>query len=473
MTGQQTVELKPPNLAMKTYRTISRIAGPLLFIERTHEIAYNEIVEIAGPDEAVRLAQVLEVDKRLGVVQVFAGTSGLDLVRTQARFTGDVARLDVSLSMLGRVLDGFGRPIDGGPPIIPDSSLDINGLPINPSFRAQPREFIQTGVSAIDGLNTLARGQKLPLFSGAGLPANELAAQIAAQARVVGGNGQEPFAVVFAAVGITHREASFFMDQFRAGGAMDRTVLFINRADDPAIERLFTPRAALTAAEYLAFTHGRHVLVILTDMTNYCEALREVSAAREEVPGRRGYPGYMYSDLASLYERAGRLRGEKGSVTQLIILTMPDDDITHPIPDLTGYITEGQIVLNRDLNRKGVSPPIDVLPSLSRLMNAAIGQGKTRADHRAVADQLYAFYAEARDLRRLVAIIGEAALSADDQRILTLADRFESEFVGQGAKNRSIEETLSLAWEILAPMPAETLKRIPQAMIRKYHREAN
>lgn len=470
MSAQRPAALHMPNLVTKAYCTISRITGPLLFIDRTQEIAFNEIVEITGPDGEIRLAQVLEVDKRLGVVQVFAGTSGLDLVRTRARFTGDVARLDVSLSMLGRVLDGFGRPIDGGPPVIPDVSLDINGLPINPACRAQPREFIQTGISAVDGLNTLARGQKLPIFSGAGLPANELAAQIASQARVMGGNGHEPFAVVFAAIGITHREASFFMEQFRAGGAMDRTVLFINRADDPAIERLFTPRAALTAAEYLAFTHDRHVLAILTDMTNYCEALREVSAAREEVPGRRGYPGYMYSDLASLYERAGRLHGEKGSVTQLIILTMPDDDITHPIPDLTGYITEGQLVLNRDLHRKGIYPPIDVLPSLSRLMNAAIGGDKTRADHRAVADQLYAFYAEARDLRRLVAIIGEAALSSEDQRTLAFADRFEAEFIGQGSANRSIGETLSLAWTILTDMPAERLKRISQAAIERYHR---
>jgi V/A-type H+-transporting ATPase subunit B len=461
-----------PSFVTKEYRTVSRIAGPLLFIERTQEIAFGEIVEITDPDGEVRLAQVLEVEKRLGVIQVFAGTSGLDLVRTRARFTGDVARLDVSLSMLGRVLDGFGRPIDGGPPIIPEATLNIRGLPINPTFRTQPNEFVQTGVSAVDGLNTLARGQKLPIFSGAGLPASELAAQIAAQARVVGrGNDQEPFAVVFAAIGITHRESSFFMERFRAGGAMDRTVLFINQSDDPAIERLFTPRAALTAAEYLAFTHNRHVLVILTDMTNYCEALREVAAAREEVPGRRGYPGYMYSDLASLYERAGRLYGKRGSVTQLIILTMPDDDITHPIPDLTGYITEGQIVLSRDLYRKGVLPPIDVLPSLSRLMNAAIGAGKTRVDHREVADQLYALYAEARDLRRLVAIIGEAALSSEDRRTLRFADRFEAEFVGQGMVNRSIDDTLALAWDLLSEMPAERLKRISRAMIKKYLRQ--
>ncbi|HLE28869.1 MAG TPA: V-type ATP synthase subunit B [Anaerolineales bacterium] len=475
-----------PSLITKEYRTLSRIAGPLVFIDRIQGVAYGEMVEITGPDGDVRLGQVLEVDKRLGVVQVFAGTSGLDLARTRVRFTGDVARLDVSLSMLGRALNGSGQPIDGGPPIIPEASLDISGLPINPSVRTHPSEFIQTGVSAIDGLNTLTRGQKLPIFSGAGLPANELAAQIASQAHVVSenANGQErgeappapalpgspaQFAVVFAAIGITHRETSFFIDQFRAGGAMDRTVLFVNRADDPTIERLLTPRAALTAAEYLAFVHDRHVLVILTDMTNYCEALREIAAAREEVPGRRGYPGYMYSDLASLYERAGRIRGKTGSVTQLVILTMPDDDITHPIPDLTGYITEGQIVLSRDLHRKGIYPPIDVLPSLSRLMNAGIGEGKTRADHRAVADQLYALYAQGRDLRRLVAIIGEAALSADDRRVLAFADRFEAEFIGQGMVNRSVEETLALAWDLLAPMPAETLKRIPQKYIEKHH----
>ena len=458
-----------PSLVTKEYCTVTRIAGPLLFVERLREVAYGERVEIAGPDGAVRLGQVLEVDGRLGVVQVFAGTAGLDLARTRARFTGDVARLGVSLSMLGRVLDGSGQPIDGGPPIVPEASLDINGLPINQSVSTHPSEFIQTGVSAIDGLNTLTRGQKLPIFSGAGLPASELAAQIAAQANVVGGSQEGGFAVVFAAIGITHREASFFMDQFRAGGAMDRAVLFINRADDPTIERLLTPRAALTAAEYLAFTHDRHVLAILTDMTNYCEALREVAAAREEVPGRRGYPGYMYSDLASLYELAGRIRGKVGSVTQLVILTMPDDDITHPIPDLTGYITEGQIVLSRDLHRKGITPPIDVLPSLSRLMNAGIGEGKTRADHRAVADQLYTLYAQGRDLRRLVAIIGEAALSADDRRVLAFADRFEETFIGQGMIDRSVEDTLSLAWDLLAAMPAQALKRIPQKYIDRYH----
>jgi len=407
------------------------------------------------------------------MVRIFLGTSGLDLNKTRVRFTGDVARLEVSLSMLGRVLDGSGHPIDGGPAIIPEASLDINGLPINPSVRTHPSEFIQTGISSIDGLNTLTRGQKLPIFSGAGLPANELAAQIAAQARLIEKHleGSEPFAVVFAGIGITHREAAFFLDQFRASDAMDRTVLFINCADDPTIERLLTPRAALTTAEYLAFMHQRHVLVIMTDMTNYCEALREVAAASEEVPGRRGYPGYMYSDLASLYERAGRIRNNPGSVTQLIILTMPDDDITHPIPDLTGYITEGQIVLSRELHRRGISPPIDVLPSLSRLMNAGIGKGKTRPDHRSVADQLYSLYAQGRDLRRLKAIIGEAALSIDDQRVLAFAKRFEEEFVGQGNTGREITETLNLAWDLLRPMPIELLKRISREFIDRYHNQ--
>lgn len=457
-------------LVTKQYQTLSQIKGPLIFVERIANVGYNEMVEIVGPDGITRLGQVLEVDHTHCMVRVFVGTSGLDLDRTRVRFTGDVARLDVSLSMLGRVLDGSGQAVDGGPSIIPEASLDINGLPINPSVRTHPSEFIQTGISSIDGLNTLTRGQKLPIFSGAGLPANELAAQITAQARVKGrrGEGSEPFAVVFAAIGITHREASFFMDQFKASEAMDRTVMFLNCADDPSIERLLTPRAALTAAEYLAFSHHRHVLVILTDITNYCEALREVSAASEEVPGRRGYPGYMYSDLASLYERAGRIRGNPGSVTQLVILTMPDDDITHPIPDLTGYITEGQIVLSRDLHRKGIYPCIDVLPSLSRLMNAGIGEGKTREDHRSVADQLYALYAEGRDLRRLVAIIGEAALSADDRQVLNFAEEFERIFVGQGIVDRDIEETLSIAWDLLSRVPTRLLKRISQNLIDQY-----
>jgi V/A-type H+-transporting ATPase subunit B len=459
-------------LLTKEYRTLTQIKGPLIFLERAADVAYDEVVEIIGPDGQVRLGQVLEVDRRHCMVRVFVGTAGLDLVRTRVRFSGDVARLGVSLSMLGRVLNGSGRPIDGGPPIIPDVSLDINGMPVNPAVRTHPSEFIQTGISTIDGLNALTRGQKLPIFSAAGLPANRLAAQIAAQACVTTADrmGREPFAVVFVAIGITHREASFFMDRFRSSEAASRTVMFINQADDPTIERLLTPRAALTAAEWLAYTHHYQVLVILTDVTNYCEALREVAAASEEVPSRRGYPGYMYSDLASLYERAGRIRGNPGSVTQLVILTMPDDDITHPIPDLTGYITEGQIVLSRDLHQKGIYPPIDVLPSLSRLMNAGIGEGKTRADHRAVADQLYALYAEGRDLRRLVAIIGEAALSDQDRRILAFAKRFEATFVGQGATQRSVEQTLELAWDLLAWVPTEMLKRIPEQLIDRYHR---
>jgi V/A-type H+-transporting ATPase subunit B len=467
----QSPPIRQPKLVTKEYRTLSQIKGPLIFLERIADVGYGEVVEIIDPGGEIRQGQVMEVDHHRCMVRVFVGTTGLDLDRTRVRFTGDVARLDVSLTMLGRVLDGTGQPIDGGPPIIPEHSLDINGLPINPIVRTQPSEFIQTGLSAIDGLNTLTRGQKLPIFSGAGLPANELAAQISSQARVkgTGEQGRNQFAVVFAAIGITHREASFFMDQFRASDAMDRTVLFVNRADDPSIERIFTPRAALTTAEFLAFTHNRHVLVILTDITNYCEALREIAAASEEVPGRRGYPGYMYSDLASLYERAGRIRGKSGSVTQLPILTMPDDDITHPIPDLTGYITEGQIVLRRELHRKGVYPPIDVLPSLSRLMNAGIGDDKTRPDHRYVADQLYALYAEGRDLRRLVAIIGEAALSANDRRVLDFAERFERKFIGQGKVDRDIRETLDLAWQLLAFMPRELLKRIPQQFIEKYH----
>jgi len=461
-----------PSLFTKEYRTISQINGPLIFVEHIANVAYNEVVEIIGPDGSKRLGQVLEVDSQRCMVRVFVGTSGLDIDRTRVRFSGDVARLDVSLSMLGRVLDGSGQPIDGGPPIIPEESRDINGLPINPSVRTHPSEFIQTGISAIDGLNTLTRGQKLPIFSGAGLPANRLAAQIAAQARVLEESGEQRqnFAVVFAAIGITHRETSFFIDQFRTSDAMDRTVLFINQADDPTIERILTPRAALTAAEHLAFNHHHHVLVILTDITNYCEALREVSAASEEVPGRRGYPGYMYSDLASLYERAGRIQNNPGSVTQLIILNMPDDDITHPIPDLTGYITEGQIVLNRDLHRKSIYPPIDVLPSLSRLMNAGIGENKTRPDHRNVADQLYALYAQGRDLRRLVAIIGEAALSADDRRVLDFSKRFEDEFVNQGSGNRDVNKTINLAWDLLNSMPVRMLKRIPQEFIEQYYK---
>jgi len=461
-----------PNLVAKEYDTVSQIKGPLIFIERTSEIAYGEMVEITDADGVVRMGRVLEVDEDRALVLVFTGTSGLDLKQTRVRFSGDIARLDVSLSMLGRVLDGTGQPIDGGPRIIPEASLDINGAPINPTVRMPPSEFIQTGISAIDGLNTLTRGQKLPIFSGAGLPANELAAQIASQACVIGTDQDvdEPFAVVFAAIGVTHREVAFFIDEFQSSDAADRTVLFVNRADDPTIVRLLTLQSALTAAEYLAYVRQRHVLVIVTDMTNYCEALREIAAAREEIPGRRGYPGYMYSDLASNYERAGRIHGKRGSVTQLVILTMPDDDITHPIPDLTGYITEGQIVLSRDMHRRGIYPPIDILPSLSREMKAGVGEGKTRPDHQFVANQLYALYAQGRDLRRLVAIIGEAALSAEEQRVLRFCDQFEERFIGQGKINRSIDETLNTAWDLMAQLPPQLLKRIPEAFIKKYYR---
>ncbi len=462
--------IKQPVLSVKQYRTLSYVSGPLVFVERVQNVGYGEIVEIVGADGVTRAGQVLEVNRDRAIVQVFTGTRGLDVDTTRVHFTGEVARLGVSTEMLGRMLNGAGEPIDGGPAIVPEVFLDINGEPINPYARDHPSEFIQTGISAIDGLNTLVRGQKLPIFSGYGLPANEIAAQIAAQAKVLGTG--EKFAVVFAALGITHREASFFVSRFEASGALDRTVLFLNLADSPTVERIMTPRAALTTAEYLAFKHDLHVLVIITDMTNYCEALREVANAREEVPGRRGYPGYMYTDLATNYERAGRIKGRKGSVTQLVILNMPDDDITHPIPDLTGYITEGQIVLSRDLHRRGVYPPIDALPCLSRLMNAGIGAGKTREDHRNVADQLYSFYAQGRDLRRLVAIIGEAALSAEDRRYLAFADRFEQEYIGQGLTNREIGDTLGLGWRLLSEFPVTDLKRIKREYIEKHYKKA-
>lgn len=455
-----------PTLLTKQYRTLSYISGPLLFVEHVKNVGYGEIVEITGADGVARPGQVLEVNRDRAVVQVFTGTRGLDVDTTRVRFTGEVARLGVSIEMLGRMFNGAGEPMDGGPPVVPETFLDIHGEPINPWARDHPSEFIQTGLSAIDGLNTLVRGQKLPIFSGYGLPANEIAAQIATQAKVLG--KEEKFAVVFAALGITHREASFFISKFEASGALDRTVLFLNLADSPTVERLMTPRAALTTAEYLAFHHDLHILVIITDMTNYAEALREVATAREEVPGRRGYPGYMYTDLATNYERAGRIKDKKGSITQLVILNMPDDDITHPIPDLTGYITEGQIVLSRDLHRRGIYPPIDALPCLSRLMNAGIGAGKTREDHRGVADQLYAFYAQGRDLRRLVAIIGEAGLSAEDRRYLAFADKFEQEYIGQGLTNREIGETLELGWKLLREFPVTELKRIKREYIEKY-----
>jgi len=459
---------RKPRLTIKEYQTVTRINGPLIYIDRVSKVAYDEMVEIISPDGEIRLGRVMEVDGQTCLVQVFVGTDGLDLAHTRVRFSGHVGEIGVSLSMLGRILNSAGEPLDEGPQIIAEMNLDIAGLPINPYERVEPREFIQTGISAIDGLNTLARGQKLPIFSEAGLPGNELAAQIVSQARVIGANGDEPFSVVFAAIGITHREAALFLDHFRSSGAMERTVVFMNYANDPTIERLLTARAALTTAEYLATKHNRHVLVIMTDMTNYCEALREVAAAREEIPGRRGYPGHMYSDLASLFERAGRLRGQAGSITQLIMLNMPDGDITHPIPDLTGYITEGQIVLSLELHKKGIYPPIDVLPSLSRAMNAAIGAKHTREDHRSVADQLYALYAEGRNLRRLVTIVGESALSREDQLILDFTRRFENEYINQGNQNRNIQETLELAWKLFEDIPINLLKRIPHNILKKY-----
>jgi V/A-type H+-transporting ATPase subunit B len=415
-------------------------------------------------DGSVRYGQVIELAGELAVVQVFGTTAGLDVDKTNIRFSGEVAKMDCSVNLLGRILNGLGQPIDGGPEVFPEEQREITGSPINPWSREEPRDFIQTGVSAIDGLNTLVRGQKLPIFSGAGLPGNELAAQIVQNAQIVGG---EEFAIIFAAMGITRREASFFQESFARSGALERVVFFLNLADDPTVERLQTPRCALTVAEFLAFEHDMQVLVILTDMTNYCEALREISTAREEVPGRRGYPGYMYTDLASIYERAGRIKGKPGSVTQVPILAMPDDDITHPIPDLTGYITEGQIVLSRQLHRRGIFPCIDVLPCLSRLMNLGIGEGRTRGDHRGVADQLYAYYAEGVDLRRLVAIVGEEALTDQDRMALKFADAFEQNYLDQKDENRSLEQTLELGWNLISMMPKDSIKRIKTEYVDK------
>ena len=452
---------------MKEYRTISQVAGPLIFVEKTEPVGYGELVTITLPDGSTRRGQVLDTSKDVVVVQVFEGTRGIDTSST-VRFTGDIVRLNVSYDMLGRIFNGSGEPIDGGPKIVPEERREIIGAAINPYAREYPREFIQTGISAIDGMNTLVRGQKLPIFSGSGLPHNDIALQVARQAKVRG-EGEE-FAVVFAAMGITHEEAHYFMQDFERTGALERAVVFLNLANDPAIERLLTPRMALTAAEFLAYEYDLHVLVILTDMTNYCEALREISAAREEVPGRRGYPGYMYTDLATIYERAGRIRGRKGTITQMPILTMPGDDITHPIPDLTGYITEGQIVLSRELHAKGIYPPINVLPSLSRLMKEGIGEGRTREDHVQWNDQMYAAYAEGVDLRGLVAIVGEEALSERDRKYLKFADEFERRFVNQGKyEDRDIETTLDIGWDLLAMLPEEELTKIERKYIEKYH----
>ncbi|PIN86727.1 V-type ATP synthase subunit B [Candidatus Woesearchaeota archaeon CG10_big_fil_rev_8_21_14_0_10_44_13] len=452
---------------MKEYRTIKRIAGPLVFVEKTEPIGYADLVRIALPDGTTKNGQVLDTSDDIVVVQVFEGTRGIDKA-SGVKFLGETIKLPVSEDMLGRILNGAGKPIDGGPEIIPEKKMDITGAAINPYSRGPPRDFIQTGISTIDAMNTLVRGQKLPIFSGSGLPHNEIALQIARQAKVVG--QQEKFVVIFAAMGITNEEAQYFMRDFEETGALERSVVFLNLADDPAVERLITPKMALTAAEYFAYEKDMHVLVILTDMTNYCESLREIGAAREEIPGRRGYPGYMYTDLATIYERAGMVQGRKGSITQFPILTMIGDDITHPIPDLTGYITEGQIVLSRELHRKNVYPPIDVLPSLSRLMNAGIGKGKTREDHKQVSDQMYANYAEGRDLRGLVAIVGEEALSERDKRLLKFAAEFEDKFVRQGRReDRTIQGTLTIGWRMLKAIPRDELTRISPEMKDKYY----
>ena len=452
---------------IKEYKTISEVVGPLMLVKEVENVTYDELGEIILPSGEKRLCKVLEVNGDNALVQLFESSTGINLKESVVRFLGHGTQLAVSPDMLGRVFDGMGRPKDGGPEIIAEKMLDINGLPMNPAARDYPSEFIQTGVSAIDGLNTLVRGQKLPIFSASGLPHADLAAQIARQAKVKGSEGN--FAVVFAAIGITHEEAEFFASDFRKTGAIDRTVLFMNLANDPAVERIATPRMALTAAEYLAFDLGMHVLVIMTDITNYAEALREISAARKEVPGRRGYPGYLYTDLATMYERAGRKKGFEGSITMIPILTMPEDDKTHPIPDLTGYITEGQIILSRDLYRKGLKPPIDVLPSLSRLKDKGIGAGKTREDHADTMNQLFAAYARGKECLELVTILGEAALTEVDLMYAKFSQAFEKEYVSQGYDtDRSIEETLDLGWKLLKMLPKSELKRIKDEYIEKY-----
>lgn len=450
-----------------SYKTIQQVAGPLLFVDKVENAAYGEIVEITNALGERLRGQVLDSRAGLAVVQVFGATLGLSTTATSVRFLGETARVSVSDEMLGRVFNGLGNPRDNGPAIISKTKVEIVGSGINPYSREEPSEFIQTGISTIDGMNTLVRGQKLPLFSGSGLPHNVLAAQIARQAKVL--NSSENFSVVFAAMGITSEEANFFIRQFEETGALERTVLFLNLSSDPSMERILTPRLALTTAEYLAYEKESHVLVILTDMTNYAEALREISAARDEVPGRRGYPGYMYTDLATIYERAGKIKGRKGSITQIPILTMPADDKTHPIPDLTGYITEGQIYVSRDLDRAGVYPPIDVLESLSRLMNQGIGPKRTREDHRGMADQLYASYAQGKDVRALSAIVGEEALSETDRKFLKIAQSFEKSFVKQGLnEDRSIEQTLDIGWDVISPLSDTEIKRIKPEMIEKY-----
>jgi V/A-type H+-transporting ATPase subunit B len=454
----------------REYKTIEEVAGPLMLVRDVTGVTYNELGEIELASGEKRRCKVLEIDGTNALVQLFENAAGINPSTSKVRFSGRAMELGVSADMLSRVFDGLGRPIDGGPEILPDKRMDINGLPMNPAARNYPQEFIQTGVSAIDGLNTLVRGQKLPIFSASGLPHAQLAAQIARQAKVRGTD--EPFAVVFAALGITYEEADYFIQSFKETGAIDRTVLFVNLANDPAVERIATPRMALTAAEYLAFEQNMHVLVIMTDITNYADALREVSAARKEVPSRRGYPGYMYTDLATLYERAGRQRGKNGSITMIPILTMPEDDKTHPIPDLTGYITEGQIILSRELYRKNISPPIDVLPSLSRLKDKGIGTGKTREDHADTMNQLFSAYARGKDAKELMVILGEAALTDIDKKYAQFADAFEKEYVSQGYNtNRDIEETLDIGWRLLRILPRSELKRIKDEYLDKYYEE--
>ena len=454
---------------LKEYKTIKEVVGPLMLVEGVEGVKYNELVEILQKDGEKRRGRVLEVHRDRALVQLFENSHGLQIATSRAKFLGRSMELAVSEDMLGRVFDGMGNPRDGGAPVIAEKRMDVNGEPINPAARDYPNEFIQTGISAIDGLNTLVRGQKLPVFSMSGLPHAELAAQIARQARVL--KSDEKFAVVFAAVGITYEEADYFIRDFQETGAITRTVLFTNLANDPAIERIATPKMALTAAEYLAYDLGMHVLVIITDITNYCEALREVSAARKEVPGRRGYPGYLYTDLAAMYERAGRIRGKKGSITQIPILTMPEDDKTHPIPDLTGYITEGQIILSRELYRKSIAPPIDVLPSLSRLKDKGIGKGKTREDHADTMNQLFSAYARGKDAKELMVVLGEAALTDMDKLYAKFADEFEKQYVSQGYNtDRSIEETLDIGWKLLGILPKSELKRIKDEYLDKYYR---
>ena len=454
----------------REYKTIEEVAGPLMLVRDVEGVTYNELGEIELENGEKRRCKVLEIDGTNALVQLFESSTGINPSSSKVRFSGRAMELGVSPDMLSRVFDGLGRPIDGGPEILPEKRMDINGLPMHPAARNYPQEFIQTGVSAIDGLNTLVRGQKLPIFSASGLPHAQLAAQIARQAKVRG--TEEPFAVVFAALGITYEEADFFINSFKETGAIDRTVLFVNLANDPAVERIATPRMALTAAEYLAFEENMHVLVIMTDITNYADALREVSAARKEVPSRRGYPGYMYTDLATLYERAGRQRGKNGSITMIPILTMPEDDKTHPIPDLTGYITEGQIILSRELYRKNVEPPIDVLPSLSRLKDKGIGNGKTREDHADTMNQLFSAYARGKDAKELMVILGEAALTEIDKKYAQFAEAFEKEYVSQGyTTNRDIEQTLEKGWELLRILPRSELKRIKDEYLDKYYEE--